>query len=900
MMRGTELFAGRRAWRRPANATSGDGQLSAVHEVALRALATAPPLTVLGRMESSPRGLTEAEASERLARVGGNRAPESVVPNAAARLRPALQNPFVLLLAGIGVIFAAVGEARGAVTLAVMITSGVALRFGQQLRSDQALRELRSRVVTTVTVRRRAHLTDCGLRREVAVDDVVPGDIVIIGPGDAVPADVRLLTAQDLRVDQSVISGESMAVHKRAPTGEVAASQPVLRRRRSRSPVELVDLPSVCFAGTAVLSGSGTGVVIGTGSATYVGALSAGALSIRPRSSVDQGVRAVGWTLMRLMLVMVPVVLVINGVVRGDWAQAGLFAVAVAVGLTPEMLPVIATATLARGAVQMAQRQVVVTRLDAIQDLGGMDVLCLDKTGTLTEDRVVFTHSIDLDGRPGGSAAQYVYLAAHFQSGPPDWFDEAVTDDVAPDEALLTDALFTRIDEIGFDHDRRCSTVVVRRGPDAHLMVARGDPDEVLARCDRVERDGAQVHLTGMLRHHARDVVAAHHDHGMRIIAVAIKDGPALCRPYRPDDETGMTLVGFVGFVDPVKETTVAALAQLHDHGVAVRVLTGDAPRVVARVCEQVGIEVGRIVLGAEVESAADATLRALVETTSVFAKVNPQHKARIVAALQAGGHCVGFLGDGVNDAIALRTADVGIAVHTAAPAARTAADLILLDADLTVLARGIVEGRRALGNTMKYVKITASSNLGNVLSVLVASALLPFLPMLPIQLMVQNLLYDAAQLALPWDRVEPEYLRRPRRWDANGLVRFMLVFGPLSSVFDLCTFATLWWVFGIRDPAQQGIFQAAWFTEGLLSQVLVVLVLRSRRATAAAPPVLAAATAVVLLGVAVPFSVLAVGLQMTAPPMGFLPWLLAIVAVYLGVAQLAKIVFTRRGRAWL
>lgn len=888
-------------WARRAPVPAGtDGQLSAVHEVALRALAAAAPLTVLRRMESSPRGLTETEASERLARVGENRAPESVVPSTAARLRTALLNPFVLLLAAIGVVFAVVGDVRGTVTLAVMITIGVGLRFGQQLRSDQAVRELRSRVLTTATVRRRAHPRDRGLTREVAVDDLVPGDIVTISPGDAVAADVRLLTARDLRVDQSVISGESMAVRKRAPAGEVAATHPPSRRRRSRSHVELVDLPSVCFAGTAVLSGSGTGVVIGTGSATYVGALATGAAGQRPRSSVDQGVRAVGWTLIRFMLVLVPIVLVINGVVRGDWAQAGLFAVAVAVGLTPEMLPVIATATLARGAVQMAHRQVVVKRLDAIQDLGGMDVLCLDKTGTLTEDRVVFTHSIDLDGRPGGGAAQYAYLAAHFQTGPPDRFDDAVTDDTAPDEALLTDALFTRVDEIDFDHDRRCATVVVRRGPDTHMMVTRGDPDEVLARCAQVERDGTPVELTALLRHHARDVVAAHHGHGMRILAVAIKDGPARRRPYRPDDETGMTLVGFVGFVDPVKETTAEALAQLREHGVAVRVLTGDAPRVVARVCEQVGIEVGRIVLGAEVEAASEADLRALVETTSVFAKVNPQHKARIVAALQVSGHCVGFLGDGVNDAIALRTADVGVAVHTAAPAARTAADLILLDADLTVLARGIVEGRRALGNTLKYVKITASSNLGNVLSVLAASALLPFLPMLPVQLMVQNLLYDTAQLALPWDRVEPEYLRRPRRWDAAGLIRFMLVFGPLSSVFDLCTFATLWWVFGIQDPAQQGVFQAAWFTEGLLSQVLVVLVLRSRRASAAGRPVLVAATVVVVLGLVVPFSALAVTLQMTAPAQGFLPWLVAIVAVYLAAAQLAKIVLTRRGRAWL
>jgi Mg2+-importing ATPase len=361
-----------------------------------------------------------------------------------------------------------------------------------------------------------------------------------------------------------------------------------------------------------------------------------------------------------------------------------------------------------------------------------------------------------------------------------------------------------------------------------------------------------------------------------------------------------MTLVGFVGFVDPVKGSVAGAIAQLAGHGVAVRVLTGDSPRVLARVCEQVGIEPGQIVLGSQVENADDATLRDLVETRTLFAKVNPQHKARIVAALQSGGHGVGFLGDGVNDAIALRTADVGIAVHTAAAAARDAADLILLDADLAVLARGVVEGRRALGNTMKYVRITAASNLGNVVSVLAASALLPFLPMLPVQLMVQNLLYDTAQLALPWDRVDPDYLRRPRRWDAAGLVRFMLLFGPLSSLFDLCTFATLWWVFGITSPGQQGIFQAVWFAEGLLSQVLVVLVLRTRRGGPAAAVVLIATGAVVLATVVVPFSPLGPLLQMGVLPLGVLPWLLAIVATYLAAAQLAKLALTRRGRAWL
>jgi Mg2+-importing ATPase len=607
----------------------------------------------------------------------------------------------------------------------------------------------------------------------------------------------------------------------------------------------------------------------------------------------------VGATLLRFMLVLVPIVFAVNWSVGGDWAQAVLFAVAIAVGLTPEMLPAIVAATLARGAVNLARRGVVVKRLDAIQDLGGMDVLCLDKTGTLTEDRVALVHSIDLDGALDDTAAEYAFLAQQFRSGPRDRVDAAVADHVGDEQALLTDALFERVGEIGFDHDRRRSTVVVC-WPGEHIIVTTGDPDVILPLCTQARRVGEAVDFTAALREQARDCVAAHHGYGMRIRAVAAKTGPARGREYGPADEAGLTLIGFVGFIDPVRETTADAVRELAAHGVAVKVLTGDAPRVAEQVCEQAGIPAGKIVLGRQVEAAGDLELQRIVARTTVFAKVNPQHKARIVAALRARGHCVGFVGDGVNDTLALRTADVGISVDTATPAARDAADLVLLDADLAVLDRGVIEGRRTLGNTMKYVKITAASNFGNVFSVLAASAFLPFLPMLPIQLMVQNLLYDAAQLALPWDHVERTYLRRPRRWDARGLTRFMLVFGPLSSVFDLCTFAALWWALGVDTPAEQAVFQAAWFTEGLLSQLLVVLVLRGYRLRMPAWPVLGATAVVAALAVTLPLSVLAGPLRMAAPPPGFLPWLLAILGGYLLAAQLTKIVVVRRTRAWL
>ena len=826
----------------------------------LRELATAAPLTVFQRLDGSPRGLTEREATDRL----------TVVPRAGpapgARLRTAVASPFILLLAGLGGVFVLVGDARGWVTVGAMVVVSVGLRWWQQVRSDRVLHGLRPRTTSTVTVRRRADAGSTPLDREVPVEDIVCGDLICLTAGDVVPADARLLTARWLTVDQAVLSGEQLAVRKDPRAGDAAG---------------LLDVASLCFAGTSVVTGTATALVLATGPDTRSGALAAG--GDRPRSTVEQGVRSVGWTLMRFMLVMVPIVLAVNGTVSGDWSQAALFAVAVAVGLTPEMLPVIVTTTLARGAANLARHDVVVKRLDAIQDLGGMDILCLDKTGTLTEDRVVLLRSVDVDGEPDDTAAEYAHLVVHFGSGPRSGVDDAVAEYVGQAQPLLAEALYERIEEIPFDHERRRESVVLRRAGE-QLIVSWGDPDEVVALCP------------GAPAARVRECVAAHEAYGLRVRAVAVRTGPVRgCAT-----ETGLTLVGLVGFADPVRPSTAEAVRELAAHGVAVRVLTGDSHRVAEQVCEQAGIPVREIVLGHRIDAATDHELGRIVARATVFAKVNPQQKARIVGALRDAGHCVGFLGDGVNDTLALRRADVGICVDSSTPAARDAADLVLLRADLAVLARGVVEGRRTLGNTMKYVKITAASNLGNVISVLVASAVLPFLPMLPVQLMIQNLLYDAAQLALPWDRVERVYLRRPRRWDAGGLTRFMLVFGPLSSLFDLVTFAALWFVLGLDTPAEQAVFHAAWFTEALLSQLLVVLVLRGHRLRMPAWPVLAATGVAGLAAVALPFSALAGPLMMAAPPPSFVPWLVAILAAYLVCAQLAKVAVVRHTRRWL
>ena len=766
------------------------------------------------------------------------------------------------------------------------------------MRATRALREL---VTSTVTVRRRAEPDSEPLDREVPVADLVPGDVVVLRAGDVVAADVRIVSSKDLVVDQSALSGESLPVSKAAATGESGTGRrrpPLVDRRPP-----LVDTPSLCFCGTAVVAGAATAVVIATGEHTYFGSLARGAAEVRPESSFDRGVRTVGWTLVRFMLVLAPIVFVVNGIVSGIWAQAAMFAVAVAVGLTPEMLPVIVTTNLARGATRLARDKVIASRLNAIQDLGAVDVLCVDKTGTLTEDRIAYAHSVDVTGRIDDAVAEFAYLAVHFQDGAHNRLDDAISEMLAAAEmSVIADAAFDKVDEIGFDHTRRRTTVVVSRQRGEHILICKGDPDQVLPRCSRARLDQDIVAFDGDLQAEADDVIAAYHKNGMRVLAVAIREAPAQWEYYSESDEHDLVLAGFVGFVDPIRESANAAVCLLGDHGIKIKVLTGDSKAVAVQVARQVGVDPGIAVVGRQIERLTARKLRAVVARSNVFAELAPAHKTRIVAALREAGHAVGFLGDGINDVAALRIADAGIAADTATDVAKHAADLILLDKNLAVLARGVVEGRRTLANTMKYVKITASSNFGNVLSVVAASMFLPFLPMLPIQLMVGNLLYDTAQLTLPWDRVDADYLRAPQRWQSHGLIGFMVVFGTLSSLFDLATFAVFWWLFDASG--RPALFQTGWFIEGLLTQLLVVLVLRARtppwRGARPARPVMWAAVTAAAVGSLLPFSPLAPTLGMVAPPVAYWLWLAAVTAAYGLAAHLVKRRYLRHHDTWL
>ncbi|MCX4783308.1 magnesium-translocating P-type ATPase [Streptomyces sp. NBC_01264] len=862
-----------------------------------------PGVQVLQEVDASRNGLTHTEAALRLERHGSNVVAQEPAPRWYVQLAKAYANPFIAVL----VFLAAVmywqepGD-PGVVILSVMVGISGLLRFWQEYRSGRAADALKQLVTTTCAVQRRAGSGSGPTTFEIPMDQVVPGDMVKLGAGDLIPADLRIITAKDLMVSQAALSGESLPVAKAdTRTDDLGQSE-------TTDPVEADNL---CLMGTSVTSGTATGLVVATGSDTYFGSMAGSLVGERPETNFDTGVRKVSFLLIRFMLVMVPVVFMINGFTKGDWEAAFLLGVAVAVCLTPEMLPMVVSANLARGAVAMSKRKVVVKRLNAIQNLGAMDVLCTDKTGTLTEDRIVLDRYLDVHGDEDNEVLEYGYLNAHFQTGLKNLMDQAVIDRVGEAEEVVVDARFSMVDEIPFDFARRRMSVVLNRnsivggsGRPEHVMITKGAVEEVLALCTHMTDRGRKVELTEQLRWHVSRIAEDNNRQGLRVLAVATRTMHTPRDTYAVADEDQLTLVGFLAFLDPPKADAARALQGLADKGIAVKVVTGDNELVAARVCADVGLTVGHVVGGTEIDGLDDAQLRALAARTTVFAKVNPVQKARIVRALQADGHTVGFLGDGINDAAALRDADVGISVDTAVDIAKESADIILLEKDLTVLEQGVIQGRTTFGNTIKYIKMTASSNFGNVFSVLVASAFIPFQPMLAIMLLVQNLVYDIAQLATPWDRMDEEYLRKPRNWDAKGIGRFMVCIGPISSVFDIAMFVIMWNVFAANSIEHQALFQSGWFVEGLLSQTLVVHMIRTRKIpfiqSRASWPVMVMTVLAVLTGLFLPFSPLAASLGFVPLPASYFPWLIGVLLAYCTLTQLLKTVYIRRFGTWL
>jgi P-type Mg2+ transporter len=841
------------------------------------------PDELLLRLGASSEGLTRHEAAARLAAFGRNALSGERGFAPLRRMLQLLFSPLPVLLLALAVVVQLSGEVRGAAVIAVIVLLSVLLAWVEEFRSGRAAERLRAMVHTTATVMRRDRRESAtGKAHEIPLARVVPGDIVHLAAGDLVPADVRLISTKDLFVDQSSLTGESMPVEKSV---QASGPRPVL------------ELPNIGFMGTHAVSGSATALVVATGPHTSFAAVAAAITEAGEVSSFDQGVRRFIWLMIRIMLVMVPLVFLINGLSKGNWVEAFLFALAVAVGLTPEMLPMIVAVNLAKGALAMSRRRVIVKRLNSIQNLGAMDVLCTDKTGTLTQNKVILERHVDVFGIESRRVLELAYLNSHFQSGLRNLLDVAILQHAEMREHGEIPSRYRKIDEVPFDFQRRRMSVMVAEEGAAHLLICKGAVEEILDACSHVEEGGRSLAITAAHREDLLPVIRDLNEEGFRVIAVAYKAMSASKTSCSGVDESGLVLAGYIAFLDPPKETAGAAVQALTRHGVGVRVLTGDNEIVTRKICRMVGIDPGRVVSGDQVESLDDAKLAELAERTSVFARLAPGQKAKIIAALRRNGHVVGYLGDGINDGPALKAADVGVSVDAGADIAKESADIILLEKSLLVLDEGVTEGRRVFANILKYIKMGASSSFGNMLSVVGASAFLPFLPMAPVQILLNNLLYDASQTALPTDNVDPDYLEQPRKWDIGNIGRYVLAFGPVSSLFDYATYFSLLGFFGAGGNAS--LFQTGWFVESLLSQLLVVHVIRTRGIpfleSRPSGTLLATTVALCAIGVWLPSSAMAGALGFTPLPAGYWGALAAILACYLLLTQWVKAWLTRR-----
>jgi Mg2+-importing ATPase len=846
-------------------------------------------------MESNEAGLNDEAVNDKQKAFGLNEIQHEKAPAWYVQFFQAFVNPFIAVLMILAVVsfvmdvlLAAEGEAdyRTVIVVGTMVMLSSLLRFWQEYSSNRAAEQLKSMVKTTATV-----LRQTTGKKEIDIKDIVPGDIVFLSAGDMIPADCRLIQSKDLFVSQATLTGESLPLEKR---------ESAVADADKKSPL---DLDNICFMGTNVVSGTATAIVVTTGNHTYFGTIGKAITGKRAETSFDKGINKVSWLLIRFMLVMVPLVFLINGFTKGDWLEALLFGISIAVGLTPEMLPMIVTANLAKGALSMSKRKVIVKRLNAIQNLGAMDVLCTDKTGTLTMDKIVLERHLNVFGVEDDEVLKWAYLNSYYQTGLKNLLDVAVLEHIELHDSLKVEEHFKKIDEIPFDFQRRRMSVVLEMRNGKHLLVCKGAVEEMLSLCSHTFDPGEdkQVHpendavisIDETMRQTVLNTSRKLNVEGLRVLLVAIKEYDQRPLTYSVADENGMILTGFIGFLDPAKPSAKPAIEGLQKLGVSLKVLTGDNDIVTKKICRDVGIPIQHVLLGSEMETMYDEDIMTRLDKTTIFAKLSPIQKARIVKLLQAQKHTVGFMGDGINDTAALRDADVGISVDTAVDIAKESADIILLEKDLMVLRKGVIYGRRTFGNIIKYIKMTASSNFGNMFSMLGASAFLPFLPMLPIQILINNLLYDISQISIPWDNMDEDFLEKPQKWDASGISRFMIFIGPISSLFDYATFAVMFFVFKANLPEHQSLFQTGWFIESLMSQTLIVHMIRTRKIpfiqSWATAPVVALTSVVMLIGIAIPFSPFAAALKMQPLPLMYFPWLIGILLIYCLLTQSIK-----------
>lgn len=830
---------------------------------------------------TSADGLTSEEAERRLEEFGANVVVREQRSGWMKLLLSAIINPLVILLAVLATISLLTQDIETAAIISVMVLMGIVLRFVQEYRADTAAAKLKAMIHVTATVMRD------GAAKEIPLAEIVPGDVVKLAAGDMIPADVRLIASKDLFIIQSSLTGESLPVEK----------FDTLQNGAGRTPLES---PNLCFLGTSVESGSGIAVVINTGFNTYLGKMAGLITTQTQETSFDKGVKRFTWLMLRFMFVMVPFVFLINGLTKGNWREAFFFALAVAVGLTPEMLPMIVTVCLSKGAIAMSKKKVIIKRLNSIQNLGAMDVLCTDKTGTLTVDHVILEQHCDVVQNEDDDVLMMAYLNSHFQTGLRNILDRAILARKEIHEQLHIPE-HKKVDEIPFDFSRKVMSVVVEL-PDAKTrMITKGAPEEIFKRSTDFELDGEIHPIDPVLIADLKEEYERLSSDGFRVLALAYKDLERK-QAYTKDDESGMILKGYLAFLDPPKETASPAIQALQNHGIAVKVLTGDNELVTKKICSEVGLAVDHLLLGSEVAQMSDQDLTEAAEKTTVFARLSPADKQRIVKALQAKGHAVGFMGDGINDAPALRAADVGISVDSAVDIAKESADAILLEKSLMVLEEGVIEGRKVFANILKYVRMGASSNFGNMFSVLGASIFLPFLPMMPVQILTNNLLYDVSQTSIPTDDVDPEQVAKPRPWSIGELSRFILFIGPVSSVFDYSTFFMMLYLFNCWNPARAPLFQTGWFVESLLTQTLIIHVIRTNKVpflqSRPSWPLMLTSAIVMALGIWLPHSPFAKALGFVGLPALYWPLIVLTLLCYVILTQFVKNFLLKRG--WL
>ncbi|WP_230397832.1 magnesium-translocating P-type ATPase [Novisyntrophococcus fermenticellae] len=861
-------------------------------------------------LETTPEGLSEQAVEKSREQYGSNQITRGKKNSLALGIIQAFVNPFtavLFILAAISlftdVLMADTGE-KNPMTVIIIVSmvliSGV-LRFVQEARSGNAADNLLKMIKTTTNVERQ------GIgRAEIPLEDVVVGDLIHLSAGDMIPADLRIIAARDLFISQSALTGESASVEKTSHAYNEDCGA-------------VTEIPNLAFMGTNVISGTASGLVVAAGDSTIFGDMAKN-IDVQPvKTSFEKGVNSVSWLLIRFMLVMVTVVLFINGFTNGDWMEAILFSISVAVGLTPEMLPMIVTTCLAKGAVSMSREKTIVKNLNSIQNLGSIDILCTDKTGTLTQDKVVLEYHMDIHGNEDARVLRHAFLNSYYQTGLRNLMDVAIIERTHEEENTEQSLLglseqYQKVDEIPFDFERRRMSVVVSDSTGKTQMITKGAVEEMLSISNYAEYDGQVIPLTRSIREYILRKVNELNEDGMRVIAVAQKTNPSPVGAFSAADESNMVLIGYLAFLDPPKESTAQAVKALHQHGVEVKILTGDNDKVTRSVCRQVGIPVSHMLLGSDLDQMSDTELGEAAEKTSVFAKLSPQQKARVITVLRDQGHSVGYMGDGINDAAGMKASDVGISVDTAVDIAKESADVILLEKDLTVLDKGIIEGRKTYANMIKYIKMTASSNFGNVFSVVIASAFLPFIPMLPIHLILLNLIYDLSCTAIPWDNVDKEFLTVPRKWDASSIGKFMLWIGPTSSVFDITTYLLLYFIIcpamcggqlyhQLTDPGMKAyyiaLFHSGWFVESMWSQTLVIHMIRTPKLPFIQSHASLSVTLLTFSGIAaltvIPFTPFGASIGLAALPPVYFAWLGLTIFLYMVLATFAKNMFIRR-----